>query len=266
MIDPHELLLFAFAEGDLVLTEAGAVPTAGAFSAHIDLTGVHQIGEYQGRPSVTIALGTAEPPPGMRRIGLRAVFGELGEEAFVVAARAAQVIEWDRSHRFCGRCARPTELMPNERGRRCPVCELVQYPRISPVIMVLVLRGRQILLARNARFPAGMYSALAGFCEAGETLEETLVREVREEVGIEVKDFKYFSSQSWPFPHSLMIAFTAHYAGGELRPDGVEIEDARWFDLADVPHLPPGISIASRLIRATVAELTALEANEQKTQ
>ena len=139
------------------------------------------------RPSLADdALGSAEAPPGTRRIGLRAVYGELGEEAFAVAGRAAQVVEWDRSHRFCGRCGQPTELMPNERGRRCAPCDLVQYPRISPVIMCLVKRGRQVLLARNVRFPPGMYSALAGFVEAGETLEETLVREVREEVGIEV--------------------------------------------------------------------------------
>jgi NAD+ diphosphatase len=258
-VNDRDALLFAFAEGDLLLTDAGTLPTAGALAEHVDLAGVHHVGEWQGRACVTIAIGAAEPPPGLRRIGLRAVYGELGEEAFAVAGRAAQIVEWDRSHRFCGRCARPTEVMPGERGRRCAACDLVQYPRISPVIMVLVVRGKELLLARSPRFPAGMYSALAGFVEAGETLEQTIVREVREEVGVEVDGFRYFGSQSWPFPHSLMIAFTARYAGGELRPDGIEIEDARWFALDAVPRFPPRGSIANRLVSATVAEL----ANEQ---
>jgi NAD+ diphosphatase len=122
--------------------------------------------------------------------------------------------------------------------------------------MVLIHRGREVLLAKNSRSATGFYSALAGFVEAGETLEETVRREVREEVSVQVDDIRYFASQSWPFPHSLMIAFTAAYAGGEVVPDGIEIEDARFFDVDALPQLPPaGISIASWLIHTTAARL-----------
>jgi len=123
--------------------------------------------------------------------------------------------------------------------------------------MVLVTRGRELLLARSPRFPPGMYSALAGFVEPGETIEDCIRREVREEVGIEITDIRYFSSQSWAFPHSLMIAYTAEYAGGELRPDESEIAEARWFAWDAVPNLPPSISISRRLIAATIERLAS---------
>ena len=144
-----------------------------------------------------------------------------------------------------------------ERARECPACGLVAYPRVSPAMMALVTRGRQLLLARARRFPPGTFSALAGFVEPGETIEDCLRREVREEVGIEVQPPVYFGSQSWAFPHSLMIAFTAEYAGGELRPDADEIEDARWFDPDQLPPLPSSVSISRRLIEATAARLRA---------
>jgi NAD+ diphosphatase len=124
----------------------------------------------------------------------------------------------------------------------------VSYPPVSPAIMILVTHGRRLLLARKPAFPQGRYSALAGFVEPGETLEDTVARETREEVGVEVKNIRYFGSQPWPFPHSLMIAFTAEYAGGPIRPDGVEIEEARWFEPDQLPKLPPPISISRRLI------------------
>lgn len=124
--------------------------------------------------------------------------------------------------------------------------------------MVLITDGaRRVLLARKGAWPPGRYSALAGFVEPGETLEQTVARETREEVGVEVQNIRYFGSQPWPFPHSLMIAFTAEYAGGEIRPDGVEIEEARWFDVDELPKLPPSISISRRLIDTIAAELAA---------
>ena len=130
------------------------------------------------------------------------------------------------------------EPRSDERSRTCPKCRFTSYPPVSPAIMILITHGNKLLLARKQAFPAGRYSALAGFCEPGETLEDTVIRETREEVGVEVKNIRYFGSQPWPFPHSLMIAFTAEYAGGELRPDGVEIEEARWFEPGDLPKLP----------------------------
>ena len=121
--------------------------------------------------------------------------------------------------------------------------------------MVMVTRGRQMLLGRGLHFPPGRYSALAGFVEAGETIEQAVVREVREEVGIDIRDLRYFGSQSWPFPHSLMIAFRAEWAAGEIRIDPHELADAQWFDPEALPAIPPRLSIARALIDATLAEL-----------
>jgi NAD+ diphosphatase len=194
-------------------------------------------------------------PAGTRWTGLRALFGGMADESVALAGRALQLLEWDRSHRFCGVCATSTVREAQERARRCPACGHASYPRISPAMMCLVTRGREILLARNVSFPPGRYSALAGFVEAGETIEETISREVREEVAIEVTEPKYFASQSWPFPHSLMIAFTAEYAGGELTPNGHEIAEAAWFDVDHLPQLPPRVSIARALIDDTVRRL-----------
>jgi len=144
---------------------------------------------------------------------------------------------------------------PGERAKECPGCGHTAFPRVSPAMMVLVTRGRELLLARANRFPTAMFSALAGFVEPGETIEDCIHREVREEVGVEVTGITYFASQSWAFPHSLMIAFTAEYAGGELVPDATEIAEARWFACDAMPQLPPSVSIARRLIEATVVRL-----------
>jgi len=198
------------------------------------------------------------PPDGMQWSGLRALFGAVDDSLFAIAGRAFQIVDWDRSHQFCGRCGTPTQVKSNERARECPNCKQVHYPRIAPAIMALVRRGRELLLARSPHFAPGMYSALAGFVEPGETLEQTLVREVREEVGIEVANVRYFASQPWPFPHSLMIAFNADYAGGEITPEPGEIEAADWFTLERLPQaLPSKISISRRLIDAALADLGA---------
>ncbi|HWS76701.1 MAG TPA: NAD(+) diphosphatase, partial [Quisquiliibacterium sp.] len=194
-------------------------------------------------------------PEGLRAAGLRNWFGVLDDETLSIAMRAVQVLEWDRTHRFCGACGTPTEQVGHERAKRCPACGLVSYPRISPAMMVLVTRGRELLLGRGVTFPPGRYSALAGFVEAGESIEESVAREVHEEVGIEVRDLRYFGSQSWPFPNSLMIAFRAEYAAGELQPDPAELADAQWFAPEALPQLPPRLSIARALIDSTLEEL-----------
>jgi NAD+ diphosphatase len=198
------------------------------------------------------------PPEGMALSGLRALFGALDDSIFALAGRAFQIVDWDRSHQYCGRCGTPTRHRANERARECPSCGQVHYPRIAPAIMALIRRGDELLLARSPHFPPGMYSALAGFVEPGETLEQTLVREVREEVGIEVANLRYFASQPWPFPHSLMIAFNADYVSGEITPEPGEIEAADWFTATRLPPaLPSKISISRRLIDAALAELGA---------
>jgi NAD+ diphosphatase len=187
-------------------------------------------------------------PSDMALRGLRELYGTLDDDLFALSGRAVQIMEWDRTHQFCGHCATPTTQLPTERAKRCPNCGLVNYPRLSPAVIVLISRGEEILLARASRFPTGMYGLIAGFVEPGESLEETIVREVREEVGIEVKNLRYFGSQPWPFPNSLMIGFTAEYAGGELSINPEELEDAAWFHKHSLPKIPPKLSIARKLI------------------
>ena len=207
------------------------------------------LGRLDNRPcyAAEVAEGTI-PPPDMTFEGLRQVYGRLDEDLFWIATRAVQIVDWDRTHRFCGRCGVPLNTKTTERAKECPQCGLLHFPRLAPAIIVLVERGNELLLARSRHFMPGMYSVLAGFVEPGESLEEAVVREVREEVGIEIKDIKYFGSQPWPFPHSLMIGFTASYAGGEISLDDDEIENAGWFAVDNLPRIPGKISIARKLI------------------
>ena len=258
---PGTALGFAYSGTRLVVrgsVESPVIPTL----AELDAAGLagdrHYLGEIDGVPCVALALANIEePPPGFAMAGLRSFFFRLPDPLLAIAARAFQIADWDRSHRYCGRCGARTRDGDGERAKECPSCGLVAYPRVSPAMMALVTRGRALLLARSARFASGVYSALAGFVEPGETIEDCIRREVREEVGIEVGEPVYFASQSWAFPHSLMIAYTVEYAGGEIRLDDPEIEDARWFALDALPKLPPSVSIARRLIDATVERLRA---------
>ncbi|MEA3154656.1 MAG: diphosphatase [Betaproteobacteria bacterium] len=217
------------------------------------------LGIYAGQHCYAVQLGESGPlPENWRFIGLREAFAVFDVELGALSGRAFQILEWDRNHQYCSRCGTPTLPRRDERSRSCPSCRLTTYPPISPAIMVLITDGgRRVLLARKSSWAPDRYSALAGFVEPGETLEDTVARETREEVGVEVRNIRYFGSQPWPFPHSLMIAFTAEYAGGEVRPDGVEIEEARWFDVDELPKLPPSISISRRLIDTITAELAA---------
>jgi NAD+ diphosphatase len=210
-----------------------------------------------GRSDVWAAELPAETPApaGFAWAGLRSLFSVLDDSHFALAGRALQLIDWDRNHQFCGRCGTRTLSKSEERVRVCPACKLSAYPRVAPAVMALVRRENQLLLARSPHFPAGMYSALAGFVEPGESLEQCLAREVHEEVGVQISNTRYFASQSWPFPHSLMIAFVCDYASGELVPQPSEIEAANWFDVLQLPKLPSKISIARRLIDAVVAEM-----------
>jgi len=194
-------------------------------------------------------------PQGSSWENLRTLFSVLDDAHFAIAGRALQIIDWDRTHQFCGRCGTPTEPKADERVRVCPSCRLSAYPRVAPAIMALICRGREVLLGRGPHFPRGMYSALAGFAGPGESLEQCLAREVAEEVNVSVGNIRYFASQPWPFPHSLMIAFTCDWTGGEIRPDPVEIEDAAWFDVFQLPKLPSRISIARALIDTVTAEM-----------
>jgi len=215
----------------------------------------HYLGRLGGRDAFA-APAPAEIGPPYEAANLRFLFGDLDDATFAVAGRATQIVEWAATHRFCGRCATPTERVDGERSMRCPACGLSAYPRIAPAIIVLVRKGDLALLAHGARFPAPFYSTLAGFVEPGESLEECLVREVKEEAGIDVGNLRYFGSQSWPFPHSLMVGFFADYQGGELALDPTEIVDAKWFRHDELPMIPPPLSISRQLIDAWIADVT----------
>lgn len=215
----------------------------------------HRLGQLADASWYAVASQSEALPSGCRWASLREALLLLPAELALLANRAQQLLEWDRSHRFCGACGQATHDHPTERNRQCPACGQHAYPRISPAMMVLVRRDRQLLLARSPHFPAGVYSALAGFVEAGETLEQCVQREVLEEVGLQVGNLRYFGSQSWPFPHSLMLAFLADYVAGDIVPQPGEIEDARWFALDELPLLPSPVSIARHLIQAVIADL-----------
>jgi len=183
---------------------------------------------------------------------LRGLWGEIGELEWTIAGRAVQIVEWARTHRFCGRCGTATEPSAGDRSMRCPSCSLLAYPRLAPAVIVLISRtvgGRaEVLLGRGRNFPRPMYSCLAGFVEPGETLEQAVIREVGEEVGVTIGNVRYQSSQPWPFPHSLMLGFTADWLSGDIVIDDSEIADAQWFTADAMPLIPPPISIARKLI------------------
>jgi NAD+ diphosphatase len=185
---------------------------------------------------------------GMTFTELRPLLSLLDEDLFAVAGRASHILHWDRTHQFCGRCGNRTEPETGELARNCPQCRLLIYPGISPAIIVAIIRGKEILLAQSHRYKTPFYSVLAGFVEPGETFEETVSREVREEAGIEVRNIKYFGSQPWPFPNTLMVGFTAEYESGEIVIDESEIVDAGWFSADNLPNIPRPGSISRRLI------------------
>jgi NAD+ diphosphatase len=203
---------------------------------------------------------------GSRRMGLRQALSEYDAAAMAGALRGAALLRWLEVARRCGACG--GELADqaaaggraagadagDEGGRACAACGRVFFPRISPAVIVLVVRAGKILLAHNARFPAGRFGLIAGYVEAGETFEEAAARETREEAGIEIGELRYVKSQSWPFPDSLMIAFTARWVSGEARPDGREIEELRWCGPDELPDIPPPGSVARFLIDRFISE------------
>jgi NAD+ diphosphatase len=246
-------LWFAFRHNRLLLRRDGQELRVPRLEHFRDLGLQHLATHYLGVMgeahcyAVHLADEPAEPE-GVVFKDLRSVLLTMDESITGVAGLAFQIVHWDRTHRFCGQCGQLMAPMPEERARKCAGCDLIFFPRLSPVIIVRICRGQQLLLARSPHTPPGMYSVLAGFVEPGETLEEAVAREVREEVGISLRNIRYFGSQPWPFPHSLMIGFTAEHAGGEIRIDGKEIEDANWYSVDRLPMLPPPISIARRLV------------------
>jgi len=193
-------------------------------------------------------LTQAAIPSEGKLVPLREAYLLLDEALCQSANRAKQLLQWREDHRFCGHCGTIMEFYDNNRAKHCPACQLTQYPRIAPCIMVAISRGQEILLARSPHFPPGIFSVLAGFVEPGETLEACVEREVYEEVGLKINNIRYVASQPWPFPHQLMLGFQAEYAEGEITIDQVEIEEAKWFKKDTLPPLPAPFSLAYRLI------------------
>lgn len=185
-------------------------------------------------------------------LNFRTLISQVNPEEGRLISRALQLLTWKKQHRYCSQCGQSNRQSWNQQALICENCDLVYYPKISPCIMCLVTRGSDCLLAHHQRHPEGMYSTLAGFVEAGENLEQTLHREVLEEVGIKVKNLRYFSSQSWPFPNQLMIGYFAEYDSGDIVADAVEIEDAHWFHYSKLPQTPPATTLSGQLIKAFV--------------
>jgi NAD+ diphosphatase len=209
------------------------------------------LGWLQGRPCLAVAVAADTPaPPGLEFVGLRSLYGQMDENLRCLAGGGFQLLHWQRTHRFCGACGTPTQPKTDEHAMACPQCGQTAFPRLDPAVIVGVLREGRLLLAHNRRFRGNLHSLIAGFVEVGESLEQTVAREIREEVGIEVDNIRYFGSQSWPFPSTIMLGFVARYAGGELHPDGEEIVTADWFARGDLPDIPGPGSISRRIIDA----------------
>ncbi len=207
------------------------------------------LGLFNGYPcfSVEVDPGTIAPE-GMDFQDLRSSYSDLDEDVYLLAGRAVQIITWDCNHQFCGKCGTPNLTKDDEMAKVCPKCGFTSYTRLSPAVITAIVNDGKLLMAQHNHIPGNRYGLIAGFVEAGETLEEAVQRETMEEVGLKVKNIKYFGSQPWPYPHSLMIAFTAEYAEGEIKVDGDEITQAKWFSPENIPPTPSKISIASELI------------------
>lgn len=188
-------------------------------------------------------------PEGLQLVPIRQLITSWSKEQFLQASRAVQLLEWRRNHKFCSHCGHPTEVHPTEYAMVCPSCRYHQYPRVNPCIITVITRGDdEILLAKSVHNKTNMYGLIAGFVEVGETLEEAVQREAFEEVGLKLKNIQYMSSQPWPFPSNLMVAFRAEYESGEIKLQEEEIADAQFFKIDQLPEIPFKGSIAHSMI------------------
>ena len=250
--DPGDApLCFAFRKRELLVTASGQLPAVEVIDQH-DIEAVRRqyLGALSGVHCYSLELENHQAAPeGLEFRDLRMLFGSLDATQHAVAGRAVQIVEWDRTHQFCGACGQKTVLAELDRSRSCPDCQIPMYPRLAPAMIVAVERGNEILLGRSAHFPPGIFSVLAGFVEPGESAEEAVIREVFEETRIVCDNVRYFNSQAWPFPNSLMLGFTAQYVSGEISTDQDELEDAKWCPVDDLPTTFPGnISISQWLL------------------
>ena len=208
---------------------------------------VYYMGLFAGNKCYS-AICCKSSPQGFSFKKIRQVYGLIEDDCYWLMLRAFHIMSWIKANRFCGCCGVQMKVSPQDLAVQCGGCKQIVYPRISPAIIVAVTKADKILLAHSNRFPPGRYSVIAGFVEPGEALEDCVKREVKEEVGIDVTAIQYFGSQPWPFPDSLMVAFTARWSGGEVKIDNKEIVDAHWYSADHLPNLPNKDSIARQLI------------------
>lgn len=249
-----------FSGNQLLLEKCGdryQIPSLDVWPAWAsDIQHHNEIGTYSGHNCYAAEIST--PINAIENyvwMPLKAAIESIDKEWFGIAARGYQTINWDKNHRYCGRCSQETIKALNSLERHCKQCKLSFFPKISPSIIVMIKKRNQILLARKSQFAPGIYALIAGFVEPGESLEDALHREVKEEVGISVKNIRYFGSQPWPFPNALMVAFVADYAGGEIKLADGELEAADWYDADHIPGLPASlVSISRQLVDSFLRE------------
>jgi NAD+ diphosphatase len=221
------------------------------------------LGSVSGIPCFAANLPKdAATPANAETRELRNLYGVLDQEIFEMALRAYHFAQWNKTYRFCATCSGELEAETNVKAKKCTRCGRFEFPRLSPAIIVLVERDGAALLGRSPRFAGEFYSVLAGFVEPGESLEGAVHREIMEEVGIRIKNVRYFGSQPWPFPDSLMIGFLAEYESGEIKVDGEEILEANWYRPEDLPSIPGKISIARQLIDSFVEKYSSQDTPE----
>lgn len=206
------------------------------------------VGHRCGTPCFAAEIVESNIPEELEQIPLRTASGLLTEDDFFAVCRAKELLHWRKQHRFCGCCGGPLAEPEKDAALVCPGCGGQYYPQIAPAVIVAVTRDNELLLAHNKRFHSKIHGLIAGFVEAGESVEQAIHREILEETGIRVKNIRYFSSQCWPFPNSLMLGYFAEYDSGEAKPDGEELETLGWFTADALPEIPPTGSIARKII------------------
>lgn len=255
MINKELDLWFIYNNNNLIIIDSKSdtrIPTFNEVKLfYNDLVGIYTLGEFNKRTCFCGELPShIDLPSNFRSIPLMEATKLFNNDIFSLCGKAYQIVYWNQTHKFCGRCGSKTNTLENEFAKVCPSCGFTSYPRISPAIIVGITKGDKMLLAHNKSFPNDVHSTIAGFLDPNETLDHCIKREIYEEVGIKIKNIKYFDSQPWPYPNSLMIGFTAEYESGEISVDGKEITHADWYDKFNLPNLPDETTIARRIINS----------------
>lgn len=256
-IEAEHAFLFLFHANKILVMQREnrfSIPLSSDISSHhLSWKSIEKFSQYQGMPCYFGEIEEQALSESMELHEVRGLFTKIDEELFRIIAHAFHLMNWDQNSRFCGRCGNETHKHEHQLAKVCSSCESTIFPRISPAVIVAINKGDELLLARAHGW--NFHSLIAGFIEPGETLEEGLRREVREEVGIEIQNIRYCGSQPWPFPDSLMVGFTAEYESGELSLQDDEIAEAGWFTVDRFPKFPSKISIAGHLIEEFIARV-----------